>query len=238
MIRAGFSMAAGPLGWAVHIFKNSLVFHDPDNTASVFIHLSPFVLFWCMRWGAGLGFKAMENDFPGMFQVCDAEEDYAASDECLSSFQGMMWCNACTAPVSAFLVTPFLLYMFIWWIPYLLIVLIGLNDWVKKTGRETLYTYFIQLHPEMHAMFEKKLKGVFGKQAGAVGYMFLHLGMTIGLCIFAYIFWHSFLLHTLFFGFIMATAVHNGSTYTFRIFAYRYVEEQIEKHRTVLEKTS
>ena len=126
-------MAAGPLAWSIYIFRNSLVFHDPDNTASVFIHLSPFVLFWCLRWGAALGPGAVWNTFPGMFHVCDDDGStssgpdliYSLSDECMKSFKGWMWCDtACTAPPYTFILYPFAVYVVVWWIPYLFVVLI------------------------------------------------------------------------------------------------------------------
>ena len=84
-------------------------------------------------------------------------------------------------------------------------------------------------------MFNKHLKGIFGKHAGPVGYMLLHLTMTVVFGALSYVFWHSFLLHTIFFMYLLVTAVHNGSTYMFRIFAHRYVDQQIQKHGALLE---
>jgi hypothetical protein len=49
LVIAGFAMASGPLAWSVFIFRNSLVFHDIDNLTSVFIHLSPLLLFWRLQ---------------------------------------------------------------------------------------------------------------------------------------------------------------------------------------------
>lgn len=236
LIRSGFAMAAGPLAWSISIFRNSLVFHDPDNTASVFIHLSPFVLFWCLRWGAGFGPGFVWRAFPGMFQVCgEADDDYVASDACLDSLQGWIWCDSCTAPLASFALYPVLIYFVIWWLPYLLIVLIACGDWVKRTKRETLYAYVAEIQPEMIAKFEKHLQGPFGKYAGPVGYMMLHMVTTLVFGTFSYVFWHSFLLHTIFFLYLLVTAVHNGSTYMFRIFAHRYVDQQIQKHGSLLE---
>jgi hypothetical protein len=40
LIRAGFSMACGPLASSVYIFRNSIVFYDVDHSTSVFIHLA------------------------------------------------------------------------------------------------------------------------------------------------------------------------------------------------------
>ena len=54
-VRALFTLVNGPLAWSILIFRNSLVFHDVDRTTSTFIHLSPALLSWCIRWGAGRG---------------------------------------------------------------------------------------------------------------------------------------------------------------------------------------
>ena len=66
------------------VFRNSLVFHDVDNMTSVFIHLSPALLFWRIRWGAGMG-PGVVNAHWHLFDVCD---DYAAADACVQSPDG------------------------------------------------------------------------------------------------------------------------------------------------------
>merc|ERR1719313_1821375 len=70
LVRAGFVLATGALAWAVFIFRNSIVFHDIDQLTSLFIHLSPALLFFCLRWGAGLGVSVTEDYFPDMFRIC------------------------------------------------------------------------------------------------------------------------------------------------------------------------
>jgi len=105
LFRAGFAMSCGPLIWSVYLFRNSIVFHSVDYMTSVFIHLSPFLLMWCLRWGAGTP-SAFNTAFPDMIRVCESEEDYAIADTCLQSFQGIVWCNACTAPLTDFVVPP------------------------------------------------------------------------------------------------------------------------------------
>ena len=42
--------------------------------------------------------------------------------------------------------------------------------------------------------------------------------------------WHSFLLHTLFMVWLTLVAVHNGSTYSFRNFAFRYAQKKLNEH--------
>ena len=43
-------MANGPLALAAILLNNSLVLHELENMASCFIHLTPTLLTWTMRW--------------------------------------------------------------------------------------------------------------------------------------------------------------------------------------------
>ena len=79
LIRAGFAMAMGPLAWSVFLFRNSLVFHDLDHSTSVFLHLSPNILMWCLRWGSGVPSKIHQYS-SGMFKVCDSQDDFSSAD--------------------------------------------------------------------------------------------------------------------------------------------------------------
>lgn len=45
-----FMVASGPLGWAVVFTGNALSFHSVDDGAFLFIHLSPLLASWCLRW--------------------------------------------------------------------------------------------------------------------------------------------------------------------------------------------
>ena len=60
----------GPLCWSVFIFRNSIVLHDIDQLTSTFIHLSPPLLFWCWRWGGGVGPGIIHRSWPGMLDIC------------------------------------------------------------------------------------------------------------------------------------------------------------------------
>ena len=50
--RAIFALANGPLGWAVPTLANALVLHSVKQTAALFIHISPPLVTWAMRWHA------------------------------------------------------------------------------------------------------------------------------------------------------------------------------------------
>eukprot|EP01133_Synstelium_polycarpum_P007579 gene7579-8870_t len=45
-----FALSNGPLAWGTVVWRNSLVFHDVDKLTSVFIHLCPPIVTYCLRW--------------------------------------------------------------------------------------------------------------------------------------------------------------------------------------------
>ena len=45
-----FTFALGPLSAAIVLWRNSLVFHDVDKVTSVFIHIMPPLLMYCLKW--------------------------------------------------------------------------------------------------------------------------------------------------------------------------------------------
>jgi len=62
---AFFGVACGPLLCAVGALGNALVFHDADNTVSVFIHLGPSLLMYTLRWQT----KEVLDAWPGLFNL-------------------------------------------------------------------------------------------------------------------------------------------------------------------------
>jgi len=60
-----FCLSHGALPFAVFLFRNSLVFHSLDRITSCFIHISPMLVMWCLRWNGAL-FEADHQ-----WAVCD-----------------------------------------------------------------------------------------------------------------------------------------------------------------------
>lgn len=65
-----FALGNGPLGWSVLALGNALVFHDSLQTAVTFIHLTPILFTWCVRWHSA----AVDAAWPGLFPVQDAPD--------------------------------------------------------------------------------------------------------------------------------------------------------------------
>ena len=45
-----FGIANGPIAWACLALGNAMLFHRVDHMASLFIHLSPCLVSWSIRW--------------------------------------------------------------------------------------------------------------------------------------------------------------------------------------------
>ena len=110
MFQIVFLASNGPLAWSILAFNQSLIFHSWQHITSVFIHVSPMMLTYGLRW----------NQDP-RFSICDAPpacEDVSAAS--------LFW-NA----LSRF---------YIWWIVlYYVWIFIVLGSYIERRGFQTLY---------------------------------------------------------------------------------------------------
>ena len=65
-----WGVSNGPLAWACVMLHNAIVFHDVENIASCFIHYTPGILSYTLRWHAA----KMAVDYPGVFGAPLTEE--------------------------------------------------------------------------------------------------------------------------------------------------------------------
>lgn len=65
VFRACFCLANGPLGWAVPALANALILHSVEHTAALFIHISPPMVTWALRWHP----EEHETAFPGILPM-------------------------------------------------------------------------------------------------------------------------------------------------------------------------
>jgi len=56
-----FIFSNGPLAMAIVIWRCSLVFHDREKITSVYIHILPSMLFYCLRWKVSNRAEASEQ---------------------------------------------------------------------------------------------------------------------------------------------------------------------------------
>lgn len=58
-----FGLANGPLAWSVLAFKNSLIFHNREQMTSAFIHMSPMIWTYGLRWNPSLEHSVDSGEF-------------------------------------------------------------------------------------------------------------------------------------------------------------------------------
>ncbi|CAI8015511.1 Glycerophosphocholine acyltransferase 1 [Geodia barretti] len=115
-----FGFSNGPLLAAVMLWKNSLVPHSVDKMTSVFIHVSPSITLWGIRWHS-----TEDQGFP----LC-AEP----------SGPGPSGCDNITA--SELIYYPMLMYL-VWQTGYILVVFMWRNEKVERKSYETSYRWMI-----------------------------------------------------------------------------------------------
>lgn len=107
-----FMVSNGPLAWSVLAFNQALVFHKWQNMTSVFIHVSPMMLSWGLRWFSS------EHDF----SIC-VDPPLCVADLDVTS-----------------LLTAALMRFYLWWIVLYYVWLFVINgEYIKSRGFNTLY---------------------------------------------------------------------------------------------------
>ncbi|CAE8612354.1 unnamed protein product [Polarella glacialis] len=224
LLRVGFSFANGALMWAVVMFNNKLVFHDVDNTCSVYIHLSPALLFWSLRWGGGFGPALIEETWPGMFQVCP---NMMAADVALDSLGKMLWqgSSSCAGSVGHFMLYPALVWFVGWCVPYSLLVFWFFADYLARNKKSNVYAETVEATDGVRKLMTSNLP----KWSWPAAHMFQHFVFTMVCGAFTMLLWDSFVMHTLVLSGIILYMIHNGSVFTFRVVAAKHVTGLLQK---------
>lgn len=217
LLRVGFAFTNGAMVWAIPLYGNKLVFHDIDNTTSVFIHLSPALFLWCLRWGGGLGTSRTEEAWPGMFHVCDdmKEADIATSNV----WQALWYTGPCAAQFTEFVVWPPVLWICLWGLPYYLIMFCCLKGYLAANDKEFLYSWTVKQKTGQGALLAKLPEAL-----RPLGFMLMHFAFTSVFGFASMVSWNSYVIHTLMLVVIFFFAIHNGSTFMFRVVAARHVQ--------------
>jgi hypothetical protein len=203
-----------------------LVLFHPGFATSVWIHTSPTVVMWAVRWGGGLGYAAFERAWPGLADVC-GDVDPEVADSCMLD----LWCDACPARRREFMVYPLCFYIVFWSIPYYLVMFHVLSDWAKRTGKSTLFQDYMAADTSA-GRFLRSLPPMV-QPVVYLSFHALHVLLSSGI---GWIFWHSFPLHTAFLVVTVLTTIVNGSGYIFKVFSLRYYAERVEAAREAEEE--
>jgi hypothetical protein len=207
--RIGFTAATGPLAMSILAFRNSLVFHSLDQTGILAVHWSPSMALWGMRW-----FPAqLENAFPNTFHIgCTESDEYTLfydSQNCPGTFVDL-WC------------WPVVHYIVLWSIPYALFVFVIGKGYLEEGGYHTVYSEMKDKSP----MKDLIAKIPFGTPE--LKYMMIH-GTAVCFAFFlGVLFWHSFILHTMYLLVLFTVMTRNGASYYFMVFPKLLAKEKAE----------
>ncbi len=202
--RAIFALANGPLGAATVALGNALVLHSATQTAALFIHISPPIVTWALRWHA----PAHAAAFPGILPVpASASEVHAPYLD---------------------LVRPALILYFAWWLAYTAWLLVHgrHHGHVSKSKHDTIY-HSTLCNPKLGkpAGFDPKDPA---KVTPVVWYMLTHAFISIVLICISPLWWRSYVAHTAYVSALLATSVWNGAKKYFYMMTTGY-ERALEK---------
>jgi hypothetical protein len=209
-----FFHAVGTLPSAIIIWRNSLVFHDYDKIVSIYIHLLPCMLYYCLRWNDQGIAKLLSSSF-------EADGSSAAylsfSDYCMSLLLYIIW------QISYIYKTEFLDKEKFKANPQLLTSLRWMSKDTKnpfaRTALKLLRKTKLFRKDEDYDSTSLKTKGVFVTAQFFVTMISILPGF--------FLFNHRF-AHLLYIGIVFTISLFNGASFYIDVFSVRY-RLQLEK---------
>ena len=202
--RGAFALANGPLGVAVPTLANALVLHSPRKTAALFIHISPPIVTWALRWHP----DAHERAFPGILPVRDLDD------------------TENTVPYGA-LIAPALRLYFAWWLAFAAWMMLDgrrrgnagragrADDAATETNTKTHDTVYHRTRGGAEANALGKLAGydpnASHKKTPVVKYLLAHAVSCAALICVSPVFYRSYAAHTAFVCALLCCSVWNGA---------------------------
>ncbi|KAI8375851.1 hypothetical protein BD560DRAFT_392098 [Blakeslea trispora] len=215
---ATYFLTNGPVAWAIITWRNSLVFHSLDKVTSVFIHIFPPLVMYCVRWMPEL----QSDDYCHNHAILmnDRNQQYPALDQ----MDAPSWHDVLLYSTVAYAIWQSLYYLFI---------MVRRKDKVESGLRLTSYSWLLD---DSHGRkgFIQKAAFVFGPRYKLEMFMLLQLVYNIVTSLPTYFLFRSFWLHTTFLVAMFAVSVWNGANYYIEVFSRRYILE-IEKMKNKAE---
>ena len=87
----------------------------------------------------------------------------------------------------------------------------------------------------MSVFLKNSCTNLFPHSLKGIAYMFTHFFTTVTFGFLSVIFWHSFVMHTLFLLCMMFIVVKNGAAFVFEYEMLRYANKLLEKHPEITE---
>ena len=196
LFRALFALSTGPLAWSVAMFRNSLVLSSISHATSLWLHLSPPLLMWGIRWYAA-------GDLDSPFVVCE-------TDSCsITEFWHSRGTLVMFGPVIG-------LYA-LWLAIHYTVIFIIMWDEIQEKKLYTLYS-----SSSLQWIVEKGGHQEWKRQ---LVYFASHAVFALSGCAISMIMWSNFYLHTAYLIIVMLISAYNGATYYMIVFARKYNSE-------------
>ncbi|CAO3698865.1 unnamed protein product [Rhizopus stolonifer] len=209
LLIATFAMTNGPVAWAIITWRNSLVFHSLDKVTSVFIHIFPPLVMYCLRWMPEL----MKDVY------CDNQlfvKEYR--DNRYPAFK-----EVSTIDIQQITIYSTLAYS-IWQALYYVFIMVGKKEKVDAGIRLTSYSWLLN---DTHGKkgFIQKTAFLFGEKYKMEMFMLLQLIYNVVTSVPTFYLYQHFWLHTIFLIGMFAVSVWNGANYYIEVFSRRYINE-------------
>ena len=193
VFRACFCLANGPLGWAVPALANALILHSVEHTAALFIHISPPMVTWALRWHP----EEHEAAFPGILPMPGLDDTTNGS--------GVGYVE---------LITPAVTVYAVWWVVHV-VWLVSHGRWhghsnPSGSSHDTVFHMTMRSIPRLGRWI-----GYVNDRPADIGpcvrYMMVHAAACLAVTALAPVFWYSLWAHTAFILLLLASSIWNGS---------------------------
>ncbi|KAI9206983.1 uncharacterized protein BJ171DRAFT_495372 [Polychytrium aggregatum] len=207
---AAFCLAHGPVIWANYAWRTSLVLHSLDKVTSVWIHLSPQLTFYAIRWFTENRSRTGKSPIPYPLVAYFGGENPAAID--------VSFTESMVIAISVYL---------LWQVLYFYFIMILNGDKVYSGDRATSFTWLVgdivkKSPPNSPVM---RLLRFCGPDNHVYVFMAGQLVFAVVTTAPAFLYYRYFWLHTAAIICIVMVTVFNGAGYYFEVFTSRYTAE-------------
>jgi len=201
-----FAVHNSVLAGAAVVLRNAFVFHSLDHLASCYIHFSPMVLSFCVRWHQ----SEMNAAFPGLF----VEESFSSPGLTSYIFDSINW-------------------YFLWWAPYYTwLYLFGID--YPKCGYDTVWNY-TNKSMKIGKMFEGWF-GTKSEGNHIILYAIAHGFFANLPTLLTYPMWHFEFLHLVFTSIILSCCVKAAASYYKYVYGKAYVKHLKKQKNVKMEQ--
>ncbi|KAI8874648.1 hypothetical protein K501DRAFT_292286 [Backusella circina FSU 941] len=210
---ATFALTSGPVATAIITWRNSLVFHSLDKVTSLFIHIFPPLVMYCIRWMPELLRDSVYCDNVALVTAFRNQRYPAAGDLGDPSFGDMMLYAT--------------LAFAVWQILYYVFVMIQKREKVESGLRLTSYSWLLGSDPsgKQQGGLIQRVAFAFGPKWKLEMFVLLQTVYSIVTFIPTVFMFRYFWLHSAFLVAMFAVSVWNGANYYIEVFSRRYIME-------------